>query len=122
MGTTPRSSRIRAAVDAEQDQPHQHEAEDDPQNAAHSAQERAFDNDQRDEPPARHSQHAEERKLRAAAHDRKRLGREHEQAAREQRDQGQHLQVDAVGTGQAGACGRVGRGSRRDDTRRQPAM
>ena len=79
------------------------------------ADQRAFGDDQHHEPPARHAEHAQQRELRAPPDHRERLRREHQQPAGEQRDQREHVEVDAIRARQAGA-----RRDRRLGTRRPP--
>ena len=81
---------------------------------------RALCDDRRGQPAPRHAQHAQQRELRAPPHDRERLRREHEQAAGEQRNQRQHVEIDPVGPRQAGTRVRSSRrGPFRSDPRRQ---
>ncbi len=73
--------------------------------AASNADERAFGRNRGNETPAGHAQHAQERELRAPPHDGKRLRGEHEQPPGEERDQRQHVEIDAVRAREAGAGG-----------------
>ena len=49
----------------------------------------------------RHTEHSQKRQLRAPTDDRKRLGRENQQAAGEKRHQRKNVQVDTIGAGQS---------------------
>ncbi len=93
--------------------------ESEPQRAAGHADQRAFGHDQQREMPARDPQHAQQRKLRAPPHDRMRLRRKHQQTAGEERDQRQHVEVDAVRSRQAGARGDRRLRAEDGETRRQ---
>ncbi len=73
--------------------------------AADDADDRAFEHEQARQFTARHAENTQQRQLRAAANDRERLCRKDQQAAGEQRHQRQHVQIDAVRTGQAFAGG-----------------
>ncbi len=67
------------------------------QQGAEHAQAGPFDQHLAQQLAAFHAQHAQQRELAAPAHHRQGLGREHEEGAGEQGDQGQHGEVHAVG-------------------------
>ena len=70
---------------------------DEPEGRADRAEKQRFAEQRPDELTALHPEHAEQRELRAPAHHRERLGREHEQPAGEERDEREHVQVHAIG-------------------------
>ncbi len=71
---------------------------------AERADQQPFAEQRRDQRPPRHAERAQERQLGAAPDDRERLGGEHEQPAREQRHQCEHVQVHPIGPRNAGAA------------------
>jgi hypothetical protein len=94
----------------------------DARDRAGSAEQRRFGDHDAHEPPARQSERAQQRQLRAAARERERLRGEHQHAAGEERHQREHVQVHAVRTRDSrrrgGAFGR----RRNDYARRQRGL
>ena len=84
------------AAEVPQPVPGKHAAERDAEGCAQGADERAFEHEQARELRPRHSYDPQQRKLRAAPEQRKELCREHQEGAGKQRDEREHVEIDAI--------------------------